>query len=94
MPLDPISWVLQAVSAAFALSAGIYWLRSSQTEIPDKINNMDYGTIGGDRTEAEDDDLDKLTSGLTKQSALSAKAAFCACISAVSQAIYFILSFF
>ena len=78
-------------SAAAALAAAVFWLWSARVKIPGAIRQIDLGHFGG-TTPKEPDDMDKLTSGLVRQSRLSAAAAKFAATAAVLQAVATLLS--
>ena len=66
---------LQLASAVLAFAAAVFWFLSARVVIPTAIRQIDFGTLDGQKTE---DDLDRLTNGLRRQSRLSAIAAICA----------------
>ena len=75
---------LQYASAFFALIAALLWLRSSTIKVPKIIRSVDLGWLDGSK---EDDDMDRLTTGLYNQSRFSAWGAAAASLAAVIQAI-------
>lgn len=81
--LETIRIVLEGLSVVSALFAAVLWFRSSNVNLPKLIQHIDYGFIG-DREKPEDD-MDRLTMGLSRQSRLSAKAALSAGIAASFQ---------
>jgi hypothetical protein len=78
--------ILQHLSAFCAFIAAVLWLSSALVKLPDAIRHLDAGFI--DDTQPKPvDDLDRLTSGLARQSRLSAMAALAAGLSALLQAL-------
>ena len=56
---------LQYSSAVFAFIAAVLWLWSAQVKLPHAIQQIDAGFFD-DTTPKPVDDLDRLTSGLTR----------------------------
>lgn len=77
---------LQNASVCFAFVAAALWFLSARVKLPDYIQNIDEGFIN-DTQPKPVDDLDRLTSGLTRQSRLSALAALAAAMSALLQGL-------
>ena len=69
----------------FAFVAATLWFLSARVKLPNYIRHIDEGFLD-DSQPKPDDDLDRLTGGLTRQSRLSAWAAIAAGLSAVFQA--------
>jgi hypothetical protein len=78
--------IITYASAGFAFIAAALWFWSARVRLPDAIRAIDDGFINDEQPKPVDD-LDRLTMGLTRQSRLSALAAFAAAISAVLQGV-------
>ena len=83
---ESMSTFLQYLSAGFAVAAAALWFWSAKVRLPEAVRHIDYGHVG-DRQPKPTDDLDRLTSGLARQSRLSAQAAICAGASALLQGL-------
>jgi hypothetical protein len=76
--------MLQYSSAVAAFVAAFLWFWSAWIPLPATIRHVDGGFIGDSQPKPEDD-LDRLTAGLRKQSRLSAAGAIAAGIAALLQ---------
>ena len=74
--------LLELGSLAAALAAAAFWFASARVKLPAAIRTIDEGFFS-DGQEKPVDDLDRLTSGLRKQSRRSAFAAVAAGASAL-----------
>jgi hypothetical protein len=75
---------MQYLSACFAILAAALWFWSAKVRLPAAILHIDNGYFTQPKPI---DDLDRLTSGLSRQSRLSALAAVCAGMSALLQGL-------
>jgi hypothetical protein len=85
-PTDALSYA----SAAAALAAAVFWLWSARAKMPEAIRHVDLGDFHDGPKEP--DDVDKLMSGLVRQSRLSAVAAKFTAAAAVLQAVATLLN--
>jgi hypothetical protein len=86
MTLDTIAQLGSVATGAVA--AGL-WLWSALVRMPREIRKVDHGWIGEDKPV---DDLDRLTTGLVRQSHLSAWAAGLTAASVALQALHAAIS--
>jgi len=84
-----MSYYLQHLLAGFAFAAAALWLWSAKIRLPGAILHIDAGSFSQPKPI---DDLDRLTSGLARQSRLSAQAAVCAGVAALLQGFVALLA--
>jgi hypothetical protein len=82
--------IIQLISAAFALAAAVLWLLASRDRAPiqimDGIQSLGGPDIFGSHQV-------QLITALIKQSQLNARAAICAAVAAILQAVAIVISF-
>jgi hypothetical protein len=87
--------VLQAIGAASAFAAAIFWFLSTRVRSPDTIRLftvppdefLDAGFLGNPQGHVHSPDLNNLTNALKKQSSLNSWGAIFSAISATAQGI-------
>lgn len=85
-----VGTILNILSAFLALVAAAFWLASATVVLPKAIESIDGGSFD-QTTPKPDDDLDRLTKGLRKQSKLSANGAIAAALAAFFQGVATVL---
>jgi hypothetical protein len=83
--------ILQGLSAALALLATIFAILANRVQIPNEIKKIDLGYIDENKPKPVDD-LDRLTSGLSRQKKLTTVVVYASFFSAVFSLLALALS--
>ncbi len=92
MPCAIINSILEFLSGLFAILAAVYWYRSANGQIPEKINMA--AAPAGEYIHVDTSSLNKLAECLNKQAQNSKTDAMYAFLCAISQSMYYLVSFF